>query len=181
VYESDPGFITEDYPGFQDYIEKDLKLDGWAATSPILAEYLQDRAYARASVKFIFDNPVYFFRAIFRTFWNTWRADYPDKRVLNKANGIVSGAGGIPFLFFKAENLVFYVGMIPFFIFGVYISIKNRNTQALSIILFFAYFVIVHSVFASMIRYRIIVMPLFFILSAFGLIEFWNRVKSLSK
>jgi len=66
--------------------------------------------------------------------------------------------------------VIFYVAMIPFFFFGIYAAIRRMNVPALLMAAFFGYFVVYHTVLAAMIRYRIPVMPLFFILSAFGLI-----------
>jgi hypothetical protein len=64
--------------------------------------------------------------------------------------------------------------LIPFFFFGIYTAKKKKNVPALLLALFFGYFVVFHVVLSSMIRHRMPVMPLFFILSALGLTETWQ-------
>ncbi|MBU1007071.1 MAG: glycosyltransferase family 39 protein [Candidatus Omnitrophica bacterium] len=174
-YNSDPGFITENYPGFRDSLLPNLKINIPASTPPLLAEYLQDQSYGRSAFQFISKNPIQFFKTLPRTFWNIWRIDYPADRLRGKVDNVVLFGSRIPFLLCKINKIIFYGAMIPFFLLGIYIAVSKKNMPALLITTFFSYFVICHTIFASMIRYRIPVMPLFFILSALGLRELWHR------
>jgi hypothetical protein len=155
-----PGFVNELYPGFPDSVLPGLKVNiRDPSVPPLCAEYLQDQAYARSATHFVKTHPRHFFRALPRSFWNMWRITYPIAIPLR-----------------KMSDFVFYGAMIPFFFLGVYNVLKKRNIQALLIVAFFIYFIAFHIALASMIRYRITVMPLFFVLAAYGLAEIWEKV-----
>lgn len=166
LYKADPGFISEDYPGF-DALLSSLKIE---PTSPVLTEYLQGRVYMKYALEFIKNNPGHFLKAVPMTIWNMWRINYTKEQLMNKTGNLILNK--LPFYFCWIGDLLLYVGMIPFFFMGVYAAVRKGNQPALLIVLFFACFAGLHSFVPAMIRYRIVVMPLFFMLSALGL---WRK------
>lgn len=153
----DSGFIDEGYPNFQAKALAPLALHLPASTPPVLAEHLQDQAYGRAAIRFLLGHPGHFFRMIPRTMWNTWRPTYPRAKLIR-----------------KLSDWVWYVGLTPFVLAGVVIAVRRRNIPALLLAGFLAYVVAYHAVLASQIRYRIIAMPVWFILAALGLTEMFR-------
>lgn len=149
---SDPGFVNEGYPGFHDRLLPELKLSFSSAVPPVKAERLQDEVYARSAIRFIRDHPGQFLKSLPRTFWNTWRWDYPRANPLR-----------------KGSNLLFYLGLVPFFLLGIGVGIRQRNVPALLLTGFMAYFLVFHTVTISQIRYRTLAMPAFFLLASLGL------------
>lgn len=177
VYAADPGFMTEDYPGFEKYIKEDLKVDLPASASPVMREYEQDRIYGRTAFRFIMSNPGHFFKMLPRTFWNMWRFDYPASRLSGKTDNLCSVSGSLAYLFFWLNNFIFYVCMIPFVLLGLYITAAKRYELSLYVSLFFCYFVIFHIVIATNMRHRLTIMPFFFILAGLGINELLIRAR----
>ncbi|MBI4355025.1 MAG: glycosyltransferase family 39 protein [Candidatus Omnitrophica bacterium] len=147
-----PGFVNEFYP------QEPITLP--RTTPPVLAEYLQDDVYGRSAKQFLLSDPGFFFRAMPGTLWNTWRPDYPGAK------------------WYRVwSNYILYVGLIPFFLLGVALAVKRRHLPALVLLGFIVALVGFHAVVASQIRYRITIMPFYFVLAASGLEAAWQRLR----
>ncbi|MDD4910398.1 MAG: glycosyltransferase family 39 protein [Candidatus Omnitrophica bacterium] len=167
LYKRDPGFISEDYPGI-DALLSELKIN--PTESHVLTEYLQGRAYMKHAVQFIKSHPGHFLRAVPATLWNMWRVGYPNERVIGKTGNLAWN--NLPVYFCRVNDMILYAAMLPFFLIGIYTAIRKRSEPALLVAVFIISFVVLHSFIPAMIRYRLAVMPLFFLLSALGL---WRR------
>lgn len=155
----DAGNIDEAFPGFREVVLPELKLSVELSEEmpPLLAEYLQDQAYARSARQFIVSRPWQFARSLLRSIGNMWRVDYPDAKMYR-----------------KLSNLLGYVGLAPFVVLGIATAIRRRNSAALLLASFLVYFVAFHAILASTIRYRLVAMPVWFVLGALGLCEAWQ-------
>jgi 4-amino-4-deoxy-L-arabinose transferase-like glycosyltransferase len=177
IYATDPGFMTEGYPGFEKYIKQDLKVDLPASASPVLREYEQDKIYGKTAFRFIASNPGHFFKMLPMTFWNMWRFDYPVSRLSGKTDNLCSLPGKLAYLFFWLNNFICYVCMIPFVLFGMYITVKKRYELPVFVTLFFCYFIFFHILIATNMRHRLTTMPFFFILAGLGINELFIRTR----
>ncbi len=157
----DPGFVDQCYPGFCDVILPELALVFPEHTNPVLAEYLQDQAYARAAQQFALRHPWQSFRIVLRTVWNMWRINYPRANIWQ-----------------TVSNLLCYAGLAPFVVLGMVRAVRRRNLAAFLLSGFLLYIVGFHAILASMIRYRMVAMPVWFVLGALGLSEagqWWRK------
>jgi hypothetical protein len=64
---------------------------------------------------------------------------------------------------------VFYVGLLPFVVVGSWRAVREGPLGARLVVAFLVYFVAVHAMVASEIRYRISAMPAYFVLAALAL------------
>ena len=179
IYTTDPGFMTEDYPGFTKYITEDLKVDLPASASPVLREYEQDKVYGTTAFRFILSNPGHFFKTLPRTFRNMWKLDYPVSRLSGRTENIGVLSDRVTFWIFRLNNFICYVCMIPFALFGLYVAARKRHEPSFLVALFFCYFVFFHTLIATNMRHRLTIMPFFFILAALGINELLKKKAAL--
>lgn len=146
-----PGDINEAYPGHQAALARALA-GAARSDNPVLQEYLNDREYAREALQYIRSDFGQFLRAMVHSAMNMWRMDYPT------ANWIR-----------WASNLVLYVGLLPFALWGSFQAFRGGPAGARLLVAFLAYYVFAHAMLASEIRYRIAAMPAFFVVAAYGI------------
>lgn len=146
-----PGDINEYYPGFQEALLAS-RARAPRVADPVAQEYLEDVELARDTVRFMRADPAQALRAAGRTFANTWLIDYPT-------------ANRVRWL----SNLVLYVGLLPFAFWGSIQAIRRGPPGARLLAFFLLYFIGVHAILASEIRYRTSAMPAYFVLAAYGI------------
>jgi 4-amino-4-deoxy-L-arabinose transferase-like glycosyltransferase len=158
-----PGYISEDYAGFREVVLPATETPRPDGMPLILAESRQDQARRRAAIAFAVDNPAQVLRAWRSTFANMWRLDH-------------RGAS----LHRRATNLLFYVALIPFFLAGVLAALRRPDRRTMVVVGFFAASVLLHTVVASQVRYRVALMPLFFLIATLGMRQLteWRRGRS---
>lgn len=145
-----PGDQNEYYPGFQDAVAT-AKARAARVADPVAQEYLEDNELLQEALTFIRSDPSVAARAMWGSLVNTWRTEYPT-------------ANPIRWL----SSLVLYVGLIPFVLLGCVQAIRQGPPGARLLCAFLLYFVGVHALLASEIRYRTAAMPAFFVLAGYG-------------
>jgi hypothetical protein len=145
-----PGNLNEAYPGLQEIVAR-ATARAARTTDPIAAEYSEDRELQHEALRTVAADPLQAVRAAGRSFLNMWRVDYPTAS-----------------RFRWITNCVLYIGLLPFVTWGTVRALRSESPGPRLLVGFLAYFVFVHALLASEIRYRISAMPAFFLLAAFG-------------
>ena len=80
----------------------------------------------------------------------------------------------------RLSNLLGYAGFAPFVAIGIGRAVRWRDPASLLLAAFLIYFVGLHALLASEIRYRTSAMPVWFVLGASGLTQIWRPREKLS-
>ncbi|MCM8818097.1 MAG: glycosyltransferase family 39 protein [Candidatus Omnitrophica bacterium] len=120
----------------------------------LIEETARDKILYKMAFKVIKENPDRFFHLLknkFKRFWNI----VPNAPEFEKK------------IFYRFISVFSFGIMIPFFIIGFFISLKNKKAQFFhSLIILFTIF---HIIFLASIRYRLPIEPFYIILSVYGL------------
>lgn len=147
---SRPGDQKEDYPGFAAAV-KATRRGAPRVDDPVAQEFVEDRALLGEALKFVRAEPGQALRAVWGSVLNTWRLDYPGANWLR-----------------WTSSLVLYVCLVPFALWGGVRSLRSGPPGARLLVFFLVYFVGIHALLPSEIRYRVAAMPAFFVLAAYG-------------
>jgi hypothetical protein len=148
---SRPGDLNEAYPGLLLATAHAVKRAP-REPDPLKREYALNRTMMEDALAFIWAEPWQAIRAVGRSLQNMWRIDYPHGNWLR-----------------WVCNAVFYVGLLPFVVVGSWRAVREGPLGARLVVAFLVYFVAVHAMVASEIRYRISAMPAYFVLAALAL------------
>lgn len=151
-----PGDVNEAYPGFR-AARSEIRARGPVDADPVAQEYLFDREQGGAALRFIRAEPAQALKASWASFVNTWRLHYP-------------GASPVR----RLCDVALYACLVPLVLWGSLSALRCGPAGARLSVFFLLYFVLVHSVFVSQIRYRTPAMPVFFVLAASGLSSLWR-------
>lgn len=118
-----------------------------------------DKVMAGLALKYMANYPKRTVILGFKKFINMWRPFYADARITNKV--IMS---------------LMYIPIIVCAIIGIILSLGERNKKYYLLYALVAYFIVVHMVTISAIRYRDPVMPVIIIFASFGLLYLKQRL-----
>lgn len=133
----------------------------------------RDRAFMRASLRFIRDNPLTYLRNCGRNFVQLWRF-YPrlDKTVYEKGPFLGGGRGRFAFLSLLTEPALIALGAA-----GLWLA-ASRGLPVFLPALFIAYTTAVHSLVIAQMRYRLPMMPFVIIFAAVSLVHISERIRN---
>lgn len=128
-------------------------------------EIERDKVFYNMTIEAIKENPQRFawlLKNKFKRFWN-----------------VVPNASEFTKLFYRIVSVMSFGIMMPFFLLGFFLALKNKKAQFMHLLIFF--FTVFHMVFLASIRYRITIEPFYIMFAAYGFLWLAGRITSIMR
>lgn len=124
-----------------------------------MSEIERNSYLGKKAKKFISDHPKEFFYLFLKKIVNMWRPYYSETSNISKLVMLLS-----------------YIPVIVFGIIGILLSYKKWKQSAV-LVSFIIYYMLIHAVLVSTIRYRWPVMPIFFIFAGYAIMQIKQKIQ----